>query len=227
MPSFSYTPAALVLAGAEINPSPIRFTYTAAALALSGANYAIGLSALSDTPLPRLQRQQRYVNEDGTITQEFQLRWQRAMERIEERFDALETALEASALAATAVQTANEVSQQLSLANSWVQPSTAVTASSDGTVTIAAHTRYYSNTSSVAVNGGSVTGYAPGSYVTVYYNDAARAGGAVSYQGTTGTISQEGAVHIVGAVQIPAVGQPAEEGFTAWPPGYVPPFGYF
>ena len=227
MPSLSYTPGALTLTGAEYNPEPIRFSYTAASLALTGGNYAVGLSALDDVKLPRLRRDITYFDNSGAATRQMQHFWQKTVERIEARFDALNTALEASALAATAVQAAQEVVQQVSLANSWVEPSSAVTASSDGTVTIAAHTRYYSNTSSVAVNGGSVTGFAPGNYVTVYYNDAARTGGAVSYLGTTGTISQEGATHIVGAVPIPAVGQPAEEGFTTWPPGYVPPFAYY
>ncbi len=125
------------------------------------------------------------------------------------------------AVAQAADAKASSVQTTVSLANSYVEPSSVLSAASDGTITIAAHTRVYGDTS-VSVDGGSITGFAQGAFVQVYYDDAAREGGAVSYQGTTSLVSQEGARHIVGGVTIPATGEPPVEGQGPRPPGYVP-----
>ena len=99
-----------------------------------------------------------------------------------------------------------------------------LTANSDGVVSISAHSRVYttgSTETSVTVNAGSVSGFAPGAFVRVFYNDAARVGGAVAYQGTTAEVTQTGDTHVIGGVLIPEVGSPPATGEGTTPPGYV------
>ena len=222
MPSFPYTPAALVLTGAEFNPEPIRFTYSVGRLSLSGASYAIGLAALDGTRLPRIQRSIAYFDRNGQATPQMQKHWQTAMERIEARFAAVTAALEASALAATALQAALAVQSSSDLTQSYINPVGVLTAASSGTITIAAHARVY-GTTSVSVGGGSVSGFVPGNYVTIFYQDTARTGGAVTYQGTTSAVAQTGSTHVVGQVTIPASGAADAPGSGPLAPGYNPP----
>ena len=212
----------MALAGAEFNPAPIRFSYTLGRLSLSAASYAIGLAALDGLRLPRIQRAIAYFDRDGYATTQMQQHWQRAMERIEARFAAVTAALEASALAATALQTSQAVQATNDLANSYINPVGVLTASSAGAITVAAHTRIYGNTS-VVVSGGSLSGFASGNYVTVYYQDPARAGGAVTYLGSTSAVAQTGSTYIVGQVSIPAAGSPDATGPGPAAPGYTPP----
>lgn len=228
MPSLTYTPGAITYSGGEFNPEPVRFNYTAGRLTLTGGSYDIGvnLSAADGDKLPRLQRQQVYF-EDGKATQEFQLRWQRAMERIEQRFTDIESVLvaiqAAQATATAAVQTANATQAAIGLTNSYTDPVGVLTASSAGTVTIAAHSRVYGDGSTATLNSGSVSGFAPGNYVTIYYSDPARAGGAVAYLGTTEAVAQTGDRHIVGTATIPAVGSVDSVGSSPTAPGWILP----
>ena len=210
------------LTGAEFNPEPVRFTYTLGRLSLSGKSYAIGLAALDGTRLPRMQRAITYFDGSGQATPQMQQHWQRAMERIEARFAAVTAALEASALAATAMQAALAVQSTSDLTQSYINPVGVLTAASSGTITIAAHARIY-GTVSVSVNSGSVSGFVPGNYVTIFYQDTARTGGAVTYQGTTSAVAQTGSTHIVGQVQIPAAGAADVAGAGPVAPGYNPP----
>lgn len=162
----------------------------------------------------------------------FQLIQQRNAEAIEAALEALTQQVSdntvllneiraAQLLAQSANDTATSVSNSVTLTASYPTPSDILTASSSGSILISAHTRVYGNTS-VAVNAGSVSGFAPGDYVQVFYDDAARAGGAVTYQGTTDLISQSGSTHIVGGVTIPQEGEPPAQGQPTPPPGYVP-----
>lgn len=231
MPSFPYTPGALRLTGGTFNPEPIRFTYTAAALRLTGGSIAAGptLATSDGERLARLQRQQAYFDRDGHPTAQMQLHWQRAMERIEQRFTSIEGVLAqiqaAQRDAAAAMQTALTVTAKVDLANSYTDPVSGVlTASSDGVITIAGHSRVYGDGTTKAVAGGTLSGYLPGQFIRVYYVDAARAGGSVSYQATTGEIVQSGDTHVVGGVTIPAVGAANATGAGTVPPGYVPDY---
>lgn len=223
MPSLAYTPGSMTLAGASYNPEPIRFGYSLGRLSLSGGSYAIGLSAAAGTKLPRLRRELSYFGDTGKPTAQMQTHWQTFAERIEARFDAIEAALEAQALAATAVQSAQAVQTTLDLSQSYINPVGVLTAASSGTITVDTHSRVYSATSEVSVTGGTVTGFVPGDYVTVFYADAARAGGGVTFQGTTSAVAQTGNIHVVGQVVVPAVGQPDVPGAGPTAPGYTPP----
>lgn len=229
MPSFSYTPGTLTLTGAEIFPIPIRLTYTAGALALTGGSYTSfgpNLTVTDGDRLPRLNRGVSYFDKSGAPTQQMQSHWQRFAERIEARFTDIEDVLaqiqQAQATAADAKQTADATATADALNKSFPSPSTILSATSAGTITITAHTRIYGDGTSVAVDGGSLSGWSQGQFVQVYYDDAARAGGAVSYQGTTDVIAQAGSRHIVGGVAIPLAGELPVDGYPPFPPGYVP-----
>jgi len=183
--------------------------------------------------LDRLQRLIRYFNADGTPTEKMALDWQNTMEAIEAALAGLTNQVgnieailaqiqAANDLASAANQTANAASANISITNSYTDPVSVLTANSDGLITIAAHTRIYGDGTSVAVNGGTVGGFGQGQYVSVYYDDAARAGGAVVYQGSTSPIAQSGSTHSVGQISIPYAGQPPASGGGVSPPGYVP-----
>lgn len=243
MPSVTATRAQLAITGAAAFTIPYRVEASPAALRLVGGTATVGPGTGTDldvtTPeLDRLTRFDELLDDPrfrnvGPSTR-LQLIWQRTMEAIETAFEALSTQVndntvllaqiqQAQELAQTANDTAQAQAQADALAKSYVSPLDIISANSSGTVTITAHTRIYGDGTSVAVDGGSVSGFVPGDYVQVYYDDAAREGGAVSYQGTTSVIAQEGARHIVGGVTIPAVGVPPTTGLPPFPPGYIPP----
>lgn len=166
-------------------------------------------------------------------------------QRQDEAFEALEAAVaaitaaqaaaDAANAAAAAAQTAADDVQAAadnivegdSLAKSFVSGATiaANDAGASATATISAHTRHYpqpdGSTIDVAVNGGSVTGLAYSTAYFIYYDDAARAGGAVTYQATTSdtTAAQLGDRHVVGRVVTPAAAAAPTGGVYTRPPG--------
>lgn len=234
------TPTSIAITGATAATIPYRFTATAARVRIAGQTAIVGPgtgTSLSVTT-PVLDRLHRMIDKaDGETDAQFkrrQLIWQRTMEAIEDAFTALTTQVSdntallsriaaAQDLAQQANTTASATSSSVSIANSYTSPVSVLTASSSGAITIAAHTRYYGDGTSVSVNSGSVSGFAEGAYVTVYYTDTAREGGAVAYQGSTSAIAQEGSVHVVGQVTIPASGEPDSSGTSPTAPGYTPP----
>ena len=184
-----------------------------------------------------MQRQIGYFDQRGHPTALMQLLWQRHCEALEEfatrisqqvndNSNLLAQILTTTRIAQAARTEAVAVEATTSLAISYTDPVSVLMADSAGNVTVAAHIRRYSNGASVSVNGGSVSGFASGNYVTVYYIDAGREGGAVTYQATTAAISQEGNTHIVGSVFIPAAGEPPASGAGSSAPGYIPPPGF-
>lgn len=118
----------------------------------------------------------------------------------------------ADAAAASAQTTADDITAASTLANSYVTGLTlsATDAGADATITISAHTRHYpqpdGTTVDVAVSGGTLTARSYSTDYFIYYDDAARVGGAVSYQSTTSeaTAAQVGDRHTVGEVMTPA-----------------------
>lgn len=194
--------------------------------------------------LPRIPKGQPIVSPDGRVREDFRLWWQRFAEQIEVEVGALTAAQAAAASAATAqaaaataqtaantantaataaatsATTANSVA---SLTNSGVTGCT-ITAADVGanvTVTISAHTRVYGSGTSVAVNGGTVTGLAYSTTYFIYYDQASRAGGAVTYAATTSetTAAQTGDRHCVGMVVTPAAAGPNTDGDYVRVPG--------
>lgn len=164
--------------------------------------------------------------------------WDRAMSAIEQSLNQLlllpdiQDALTAAQTAADsaqntadgAVQTVESTASRLSLINSYVTGLT-ISADSTGLVTISNHTRVYADellNPSVSVTGGSIsTGSLAGAIVRVYYVDAARTGGSVTYQFTVdpSVTPQDDDNHSVGVVTIPTTGSASGKGMP--PPGYI------
>lgn len=121
--------------------------------------------------------------------------------------------------AATAQSTANTVKRDDSISSSWTSPGTILSASdagTDATISISAHTRKYSDVSSVSVNSGSVNGLAYSTSYDVYYDQTSRAGGAVTYHATTNpNTGMPGAAagrHYCGTITTPAAAAPPTSG---------------
>ncbi len=146
---------------------------------------------------------------------------------------AADTAQNAAEVAQTAADTAqNQVSTQsteISLVNSYVSGFTGslISATSTGDVTIISHTRVYGDpvlNPDVSVSGATIsTTGSPGDIIRVYYIDAARSGGSVTYQYIIDGVSpppvQTGDTHSVGVVEIPVSG--VLDGKYIKAPGYV------
>lgn len=238
MPSLSVSPAVLTWTPQEVSFTPERVSFGGAMLRWTAqeATFVAGNTSLS-VEVPVLDRLTDYDRPNGFTQRDWARQvkiWQAAMTKIEEAFEALVTQVSDNTsilaqiqanqiLAQAANDNANEVAASNSLADSYLDPIRVLTASSDGVVTIAAHTRVYGNGDSVSVNGGTVTGFASSDYVTVYYKDAGREGGAVTYQGTTSAVAQSGAVHVVGQVTIPEAGAGTSTGTSPTGSGYTPP----
>lgn len=240
MPSVTATRLQLTLAGgsttfvpARISPAPLRLVCSGSA---PGSGPGTGTTTLGPITLKldRLQRQTGYFDAQGRPTPQMQTLWQRHCEALEQfaarisqqvtdNSNIIAQILAANALAAAANGTANAVLASTSLANSYTDPVSVLAADNTGAITIAAHTRRYTDGTSVAVDAGSLSGFASGNYVTVFYEDAGREGGAVAFQGTTSAVSQEGNVHIVGSVAIPNAGDPPANGTSPTAPGFTPP----
>jgi hypothetical protein len=134
-------------------------------------------------------------------------------------------AASAASDAATAQTTANTVNRNDSISTSWTSPGSILSASdagSNATITISAHTRKYTDVSSVSVNGGSLTGLSYSTSYAVYYDQTSRAGGAVTYHATTDpNVALPNAAagrHFCGKILTPAAAGAATSGGVS-PPG--------
>lgn len=241
MPSLTYAPASLEIFGGAVVIEPIRLSYSAVALGLVGMDFIIGpdLSSglsMDALKLNRIPRNTAIVDGRGFAESFFQLLYQRNCEGTEAAFQALSDQVsvigaivaglqEAQRSAAEANQGVVALNSGVSLSSSRTNPVDGLlTATSDGVVTISAHDRVYTvgtTEETVSVNAGSVSGFAQGLFVRVYYNDAARAGGTVAFIGTTDEITQVGDIHVVGGITIPSAGSPPSTGTGTTPPGYV------
>lgn len=239
MPSFIGTPFALILAGGSPAFEPSLSGGSPLALKITSGVVSLGpgspnLSGRTTAPkLDRLQRMVRYFEANGTATPKMVLDWQNTMEAIEAALRGLTGQVgdlsilvaqikAAQDLAQSAQAIATETKAQQDITNSYTSPSAVLTASNDGTITIAAHQRVYGDGAGVSVNAGSLSGFTPGDYVAVYYDDPGREGGAVVYMGTTDAVAQAGARHSVGQIAIPQAGEAPSTGGGVAAPGYTP-----
>ena len=241
MPSFSYIPATIAFTPGSIPTIPELFAFQPARITLTPANdidmgpSTEGTRTETTVKLDRLQRQFPVVDKNGYPTGQFHAFQQEFADTIEAAFALdreqigengriLDLIANALGIARNALDTANAVQAATSLQNSYTDPVAVLSATSGGAVTINAHDRVYADGSRVAVSAGSLSGFANGANVTVYYNDPAREGGAVTFIGSTSAVAQVGATHIVGQVTIPAAGEPNAPGYGPAAPGYtVPP----
>lgn len=191
--------------------------------------------------IPRLEQRNAFVDREGRLTTEAHRRLNDAFQTIERAFtaiaevlgiaDDLEAALAEVAIATAAAQAAadaaqgvaTQTSREAALVNSYIEPDS-VLSSTDTTISVAAHTRYYADGTSVAVDAGSVAATTPGDTDYIFYSDPDREGGAVTYLVDTTQPVQTGDRHVVGAVVVPGAGDPpASGGVGPRPPGYVIP----
>lgn len=204
---------------------------------------------MSDFRLPRLPRNVQLIDpKTGFPTQSFQQWWQSVVVKVETQegtqddllaaviaaqtaADDAQTAADTAQAAAVIADTAADAAQTsadgansvASLTSSGVTGCTitATDAGANVTVTISAHTRVYGDGTSVAVNGGSVTALPYSTDEFIYYDQASRLGGAVTYAATTSdtTAAQTGDRHLVGMVSTPAAAAPPEIGDNVRVPG--------
>lgn len=133
----------------------------------------------------------------------------------------------ANTAAIMAGDAADAVTASSALANSYATglTITATDAGANVTITISAHDRVYFGGATVAVSGGSVTGLAYSTDYWLAYDQASRAGGAVTYLALT-TMQGNGTApnrHFVGAVATPAAAGPPAPGNPVLPPGTSQP----
>lgn len=200
------------------------------------------------TRLKRFMRNVAIVDRNGAPTLEEQAREQQNLEAIETALNSLQNQLnliqaaqdaaDAANAAAAAAQTAadnadtaataaqgaaDDAAAATAIASSYVTgvTITATDAGSNVTANISAHTRVYADGTSVSVSAGSVTGLSYSTDYYIYYDQASRAGGAVTYQATTSqtTAAQVGDRHTVGKVPTPAAAAPDNTGDPVLPPG--------
>jgi hypothetical protein len=189
--------------------------------------------------LPRLTGTAPVVDKEGRPAITFVRYWQSFAEQIERVLNAIadilgitdqldaaiqaarDAADQATAAAAAASDTTAANAREQALVSSYIEPTSVLTASPT-TITIAAHTRHYSDGTTATVSAGSVAATASGDVDYVSYVDPTRVGGTVGYVRSTTPPVQTGDVHVVGAVEIPATGTaPGGEGPQR--PGYVRP----
>ena len=191
--------------------------------------------------LPRLPRFIQVTEQSGRPALTFQQWWQSVVEDTETALNSIQDNVDAIAAAQAAADAANTAAAnaqsaadaadtaaaaattEQSLNNSYVTgiTITATDAGSDATINITAHTREYGDGTNVSVNSGSLTGLSYSTLYFIYYDDASRAGGAVTYASTTDeTVAvQSGNRHVVGSVTTPAAAAPDNGGGYVRPPG--------
>lgn len=207
--------------------------------------------AIAPVRIPQLQQSNPIVDEQGRMTNEFARRLNDIFSQlgvaingviqlpeIQQALLNLDTATQAAQTAANNANTAaTQVTDASALANSYVSGLTidAADTGTNVTITISAHQRVYATTppTTVSVAGGTLTGVPYGTednpQAYIYYDQASRAGGTVSYQRTfdNSQVAQLNSRHSVGAVQLPlAAGAPPFKGKAISPPGgaYVTDF---
>ena len=191
--------------------------------------------------LPRLQRLAAIAGKDGLPDRAFHQWWDTfaksletaindladsvaAIQAAQDAADAANAAAAAADAAALAAQgAADDAASTSALANSGVTGATitATDAGADASITISSHTRVYGDGTSVAVTGATLTARAYSTFYYIYYDQASRAGGAVTYQTTTSesTAAQTGDRHLVGSVTTPAAAAPDTDGGYVGAPG--------
>lgn len=191
--------------------------------------------------LPRLQSRTAIADKQGMPDRAFHQWWDKFAGSIEDAFNQLEAAVAAIAAAQAAADAANaaaaaadaaavaaqnaadDAAGAAALGNSGVTgvTITATDAGANVTVTISGHTRVYGDGTTVSVNSGSVTALAYTTTYYIYYDQASRAGGAVTYLATTSqtTAAQTGNRHLVGVVTTPAAAGAPIDGDYVGPPG--------
>lgn len=137
--------------------------------------------------------------------------------------DAQAAADNAQSAADNAQAQADAAKREAALTNSYIDPSSVLTADYT-TITIAPHTRFYADGTSALVSGDAVPVTAEGDVDYISYLDPERDGGPVTYIVSTTPPVQTGDTHVVGAITIPTADQGTVNGGDGpAPPGKVLP----
>jgi hypothetical protein len=132
--------------------------------------------------------------------------------------DVNEAAINANEAAINANEAANAVEKETSLVNSYISTSSytgdLISCTVGAVITVQTHTRVYGSPTlnpNTLVTGGTFTvvGAAPGDVVRVFYNDASRSGGAVTYTYSVDPSPppvQTDSTHVVGTIVVPSTG---------------------
>lgn len=176
---------------------------------------------------PQIDTGLQLTDAAGRVSALFQRWWnfdlKNLLEAQEKRQDETITSLEA---VVADLQAAVERLERGDIRNSWTTGLTisATAGVTEATVTISAHTRQYGD-AGVAVTGGQVT-IPNGATRYLYYDDADRSGGTVTYAATDNpadalTTAVNPRRHFVGQVTAPAAqGDPPAPGVGGTPPTY-------
>lgn len=246
MPSATITPVQLIWTVPDLSTSVTIAHIQAVRLIWAGGNITTSTSAplasvSRDVELPRLERQTSYWDAQGRPTMQMQLFWQRMAQTIEAAFsdqgaaitdlEAIVTRLDSneSNIQVVGDDVAALSSNQAVVGSFTNNPINPLTASNAGTITIAAHERVYDTLPTkvtVSVDGGSLVGLTAGSTYNVFYDDAARVGGAVAYIATQNAVIQGGSVHVVGIIAIPTAGEVDAAGTPIRAQGSIAPEFY-
>jgi hypothetical protein len=191
--------------------------------------------AVTPIKLPRLPANQKLINADGTPTLVYSRWWQSVVQQVEQAINGIialpeiQAAIDeaqaaadaANAAAADAADATVANAKEAALVNSYLDPSSVLTASTT-TITVAGHIRHYADGTTATITGGTVAATAMGDTDYVSYSDPTRAGGAVTFIVSTAPPTQTGNTHVIGAVIIPSTGT-AAGGDGPRRPGFVEP----
>lgn len=186
-------------------------------------------STIKPLTLTQLNNRSKIVNEDGTPLPSFTQTINNAFSNIIVNANALATqGADTAALVASIIALNNLVtsaSAASALMSSYTNPTGVLSytiAGGTATITIADHTRQYSDGTSVAVTGGFVSSTDLGVPVYVFYSDTSRSGGAVTYNHSTlaSAAAQVGSIHCVGVVTLGTSDTTdSQPGIGSQPPG--------
>lgn len=173
--------------------------------------------------LPRIQQGRPIVDGNGYPETDFVRRINDTFGAIEVAYNGITDALAAAGIAQAAADSANMAAaaasaaasgaqgtadaakREQALINSYILPSSVLTATPT-LISIAAHTRFYADGTSAVINAGSVAATGTGVVNFVSYLDPTRAGGTVTFLASTTQPTQTGNTHVVGAITIPTTG---------------------
>jgi hypothetical protein len=130
------------------------------------------------------------------------------------------TEIEAAQAAADAVTRDNSISA------SWVSGLTlsASDAGTDASITIPDHTRFYDDTTSLAITGATLTALAYSTEYHIYYDDPTRADTTPTFltstTAATAAANRAAGRHYVGSITTPAAGGGSTSGGGSEPPGW-------
>lgn len=172
--------------------------------------------------VPPLQRTVPIVEDDRTPTLGYAKYWDKVTKRFAETFDNLQDQLSQIENIEQLVDDAQQAADSAQAAANDAQDSAAasllavsgtigctITASDNGAsadIVVSSHTRVYGDGSTVAVTGSTIPSLIHSTEYYIYYNDADRAGGAVTFVATTTVTDaiQVNGKHLVGRVTTPA-----------------------